>query len=85
MKSDVRLEDRDLIYWTAIGNKEEVIKYISNFPTDQDRRTQMINGRDDKGIAALHYAVDRGHREIVELLISHGADINLRVTILKFD
>jgi hypothetical protein len=34
--------------------------------------------RDDQGATALHYATLSGHREIVELLLENGADINAR-------
>jgi ankyrin repeat protein len=34
--------------------------------------------RDDQGATALHYATLSGHREIAELLLESGADINAR-------
>jgi ankyrin repeat protein len=33
---------------------------------------------DDEGVTALHYAALHGHREIVELLLESGADVNAR-------
>lgn len=36
-----------------------------------------VNGRDNQGVTPLHYAAQQGHNEIVELLISRGADVNL--------
>ena len=32
--------------------------------------------RDELGMTPLHYAADEGHKEIVELLIARGADVN---------
>ena len=32
--------------------------------------------KDDEGATALHYAAERGRREIVKLLLETGADIN---------
>jgi hypothetical protein len=38
------------------------------------------SARDDEGATPLHYATLNGHREIVELLLANGADINARDT-----
>ena len=32
-----------------------------------------------QGMALIHWACDRGHLHIVELLVSSGADINMQV------
>jgi len=34
--------------------------------------------KDAEGATALHYAILNGHREIAELLLANGADINAR-------
>ena len=39
-----------------------------------------INIKDNKGETPLHIAVDKGHLEIVKLLVEKGADINARVS-----
>ncbi|KAL8828437.1 MAG: hypothetical protein Q9170_006602, partial [Blastenia crenularia] len=36
-----------------------------------------VNAKGPEGTAAIHIAVFRGHYEVVEILIKHGADINL--------
>ena len=38
----------------------------------------LAAAKDDAGATALHYATERGHREIVKLLLEAGADINAR-------
>jgi ankyrin repeat protein len=38
----------------------------------------VAGARDNEGATALHYATLDGHREIVELLLQNGADINAR-------
>ena len=38
-----------------------------------------VNGKDYYGETALHYAADKGHKEIVELLIANGADVNAKL------
>jgi ankyrin repeat protein len=35
-----------------------------------------INVKDQRGRTALHYAAAQGHKEIVELLLANGADVN---------
>ena len=36
-----------------------------------------LNAKDMHGNASLHHAAERGHKEIVELLIANGADVNI--------
>ena len=43
-----------------------------------DRNQGAVNERDASGATALHYAVFKGHRRIVKLLVERGADINNR-------
>ena len=38
-----------------------------------------VNAKDYYGETALHYAADKGHKEIVELLIANGADVNAKL------
>ena len=38
----------------------------------------LARERDDEGATALHHAAERGHREIVILLLEAGADVNAR-------
>ena len=35
-----------------------------------------VNAKDEDGMTPLHYAVEGGYNEIVELLIAEGADVN---------
>lgn len=35
-----------------------------------------IDSRNEDGCTALHFAADRGQREVARLLIQHGADVN---------
>ena len=35
-----------------------------------------VNGRDGRGLEALSWAALRGHTDVVNLLIEHGADVN---------
>jgi ankyrin repeat protein len=55
------------------GAIEDVRSMIENRP-------DLIHERDPSGATALHYAAFEGRRQIVELLVLHGADINARDT-----
>jgi hypothetical protein len=43
-----------------------------------DQRPELVGSRDETGATALHHAAFHGHRSIVNLLISRGAEINAR-------
>lgn len=38
-----------------------------------------INERDSSGMAAIHFAVFKGHIELVEMLLDNGAEVNIAV------
>ncbi len=54
-------------YQTGYKNAELLVSYGAN-----------VNGRDDYGITALMVASYNGYKDIVELLISKGADVNVK-------
>ena len=41
-------------------------------------RATLVHARDATGATALHHAAFHGHRQIVELLVATGADVNAR-------
>ena len=43
-----------------------------------DADSSLARATDDEGATALHHAAFQGHREIVEMLLTAGADINAR-------
>jgi ankyrin repeat protein len=43
-----------------------------------ERSPEAVRAQDDEGATALHYATEIGARDIVELLLQAGADINAR-------
>jgi len=59
--------------FTAVreGNREAVAEILKQHP-------ESVAARDRDGATALHYATERGDREIVALLLDAGADINAR-------
>jgi len=40
------------------------------------RNPELANTKDDSGATAHHYATFHGHRELVDVLLESGADIN---------
>lgn len=48
---------------------------ISINQTDEEKE-EAINAYDDEGLTALHWAADMGFPRIVEILLSHGSDVN---------
>src|SRR5690348_1737514 len=58
--------------------KRRNIEKIKSLLTKKYYNSQFINNeRDRNGYSALHLAVDRGFLEIIDLLLTAGADINL--------
>ena len=64
--------DNDLQEAAGLGNIEAVKQHLA--------AGVDVNGWGDKGNEAtpLYYAAQSGHKEIAELLIEKGADVNLR-------
>jgi ankyrin repeat protein len=61
----------DLIAAVASGNADRVRELLTSDP-------EAAKTNDDEGATPLHYATLNGYREIAELLLRHGADINAR-------
>jgi ankyrin repeat protein len=53
------------------GNVDEVRAVLGD-------HAEFINQKDSTGATALHYAAFGGHRSVVEELVKHGADVNVR-------
>ncbi|TKS90635.1 Myotrophin [Collichthys lucidus] len=61
------MEDKDLMWALKNGDLEEIKAKI----TAEDVNRTLEGGR-----KPLHYAADCGHTDVVEFLISKGADVN---------
>ena len=58
------------LMWHACGNdRAGVEKMLSSGKV-------AVDDRNNKGFTALIYAVDKGHHELAERLVEHGADVN---------
>jgi len=53
------------------GNVADVRAIVHN-------HAELINQRDQLGATALHHAAFGGHRDVVQALVEHGAEINAR-------
>jgi ankyrin repeat protein len=52
------------------------LRDIDQIKTILDQHAELVNAYDETGATALHYAAFDGLREIVELLLDRGAEIN---------
>lgn len=61
---------QDICYWAALGNVDEVQKCLA-------LKLVSPNFRDTEGLTPLMRAVDRNETNVVDFLVSSGADLNL--------
>ena len=64
--------EKTLLDFIKEGNTESVIKLL------QTNGAETLNELDEDGMGLIHWAADRGYHKIIEILISHGANVNLR-------
>ncbi|XP_028301314.1 acyl-CoA-binding domain-containing protein 6 [Gouania willdenowi] len=65
----IREEDKNIFDYCRENNIDHISKAISSQKVD-------VNNKDEEGRALLHWACDRGHKEMVSVLLQHKADIN---------
>ncbi|XP_026525019.1 acyl-CoA-binding domain-containing protein 6 isoform X2 [Notechis scutatus] len=65
----IREEDKNIFDYCRENNIDHVTKAIRSKKVD-------VNTKDDKGRALLHWACDRGHKELATVLLQHTADVN---------
>ncbi|XP_023559389.1 acyl-CoA-binding domain-containing protein 6 [Octodon degus] len=65
----IREEDKDIFDYCRENNIDHITKAIQSKSVD-------VNMKDEEGRALLHWACDRGHKELVTVLLQHKADIN---------
>ncbi|KAM6342541.1 acyl-CoA-binding domain-containing protein 6 isoform 7-T9 [Alca torda] len=62
-------EDKNIFDYCRENNIDYVTKAIRSKKVD-------VNVTDEEGRALLHWACDRGHKELVSVLLQHAADVN---------
>ncbi|KAF7241341.1 Acyl-CoA-binding domain-containing protein 6 [Varanus komodoensis] len=65
----IREEDKNIFDYCRENNIDHVTKAIRSKKVD-------VNTKDEKGRALLHWACDRGHKELASVLLQHTADVN---------
>ncbi|XP_058130803.1 acyl-CoA-binding domain-containing protein 6 isoform X1 [Dasypus novemcinctus] len=65
----IREEDKNIFDYCRENNIDHITKAITSKKVD-------VNMEDEEGRALLHWACDRGHKELVTVLLQYGADIN---------
>ncbi|NXP38324.1 ACBD6 protein, partial [Leiothrix lutea] len=67
----IREEDKNIFDYCRENNIDYVAKAIQSKKVD-------VNVTDEEGRALLHWACDRGHKELVSVLLQNGADVNIQ-------
>ncbi|KAK3540275.1 hypothetical protein QTP70_029394, partial [Hemibagrus guttatus] len=65
----IREEDKNIFDYCRENNMEQVRSALSTHNID-------VNTKDEEGRALLHWACDRGHKELVTFLLNNNANIN---------
>ncbi|XP_028936962.1 acyl-CoA-binding domain-containing protein 6 isoform X4 [Ornithorhynchus anatinus] len=68
----IREEDKNIFDYCRENNIDHVTKAIKSKKVD-------VNIKDEEGRALLHWACDRGHKELVSILLQFTADINSQI------
>lgn len=74
--------DKKFIDHVKEGNLDEILSLFGGAIDIENAEGRadligLLNERDESGLAAIHWAADRGHATILDLLLTHGADVNL--------
>lgn len=72
--------EKTLIDHAKEGNIDEILAIFSTTMTikQQEKPIRLpINNYDSDGLAAIHWAADRGHHQILDILLKNGANVNL--------
>ncbi|KAJ4947777.1 hypothetical protein JOQ06_009810 [Pogonophryne albipinna] len=64
-----REEDKNIFDYCRENNIDHISEAIVSQKVE-------VNTKDEEGRALLHWACDRGHKDLVSVLLQHKADIN---------
>lgn len=72
---------KTLIDHVKDGNIDEILAFFSASLSMEQRQdntnNSQINDYDSEGLGAIHWAADRGHANILDILLKNGANVNL--------
>lgn len=60
------------------GNLEKLAKELEDLGGDREASQKLLSARDENGWQVLHQGVTSGNKDLVELLVKHGAGVNSR-------
>jgi len=78
MQSDEKFlseSEKSLIDYVKEGNCTKVSNILRSYGSTEI--TSLINKLDEDGLGLIHWAADRGSAEVLKIIISFGADVNL--------
>lgn len=67
------------LIWAVNTGDEKVVEYLLKKGANTTASTQTSEEDPDHGKSALHYAIENGSPNVLNLLLSYGADINASV------
>lgn len=73
-------KDRNILHYSALNNSVNILKYLMNYKESK----RIVNNKDKYGNTPLKLAIQKGNKEVVEILLDNGADIHLRDNFLGF-
>lgn len=66
------------------GNMDEILSFFAdsiqisdNADSIRMKEIPLLHEHDENGLTAVHWAADRGHTEILDLLLKNGANVNI--------
>ncbi|EEC02993.1 acyl-coenzyme A binding domain-containing protein, putative, partial [Ixodes scapularis] len=62
-------ECKDAFDWVKENNLARLRECLES-------KSRLLDAPDDEGLTLLHWACDRGHRDVAELLLDSGADVH---------
>lgn len=78
LQNNVRISEsnKNLIDYIKEGNEEKVENYLKTYNGDLENLLNKID--DDSGLGLIHWATDSGFVNILKVLLSSGANVNLQ-------
>jgi len=74
--TSVNCRSENIFHKIAWEGSTQILKSLLSLYKNNDQISTLINARDDAGCTPVHNAVIRNNAEILEVLLSHGAEID---------